>query len=333
MRAIQLLIVIMFITTAQSQTIEGFVLDKNTNKALISANIYFNGTYIGTTTDTLGYFKLNKAGHVQHTLVVSLMGYYSESLIAYLTDRPVKIFLSPKTFDINEVVVIYNKAEAERTRKEGIKLFRKEFLGNSYNARKCKILNPLDISFIFGDNHMTFEAFAKKPIIISNEALGYSITYHLDSFMKTEESLFYQGYHFFTEDSTKTKRQSAKVQRRRRATYLGSRMHFFRSLYEENTDQEGFLIRDSINNILPYQSIISETKEQVRYLIVKGETNYIFYPNKNNVLNYKVSYLTIKTDSVLFSREGYFDPTNIEWWGVAAKERVGDLLPFEYIAN
>ncbi|MEA1876477.1 MAG: carboxypeptidase-like regulatory domain-containing protein [Bacteroidota bacterium] len=333
MKVFQLLIVLMFITTAQSQTIEGIVLDKNTHEALISANVYFNGTYNGTTTDTLGYFKLNNADHSQNTLVVSLMGYYSESLINYPTDRPVKVFLSPKTFDINEVVVIYNKAEAERARKEGIKLFKKEFLGNTYNARKCKILNLKDIKFVFSEDQKTFEAFAKKPILIYNAALGYSITYHLDSFMKTETSLFYQGNHFFTEDSVITKRQSKKIQRRRRTTYLGSRMHFLRSLYAENTDQEGFIIRDSINNTLPYDSIISGIEGQVRYLITNGETSYIFYPNMKNLLNYKISFITIKTDSVLFSQEGYFDPTNIEWWGMAAKERVGDLLPFEYIVE
>lgn len=333
MKVIQLLIVLMFITTAQSQTIEGIVLDKNTNKALISANVYFNGTYNGTTTDNLGYFKLDNADHTQHTLVVSLMGYYSESLINYPPDRPVKVFLSPKTFDINEVVVVYNKAQAEWARKEGIKLFKKEFLGNTYNARKCTILNLQDIKFVFSEDQNTFEAYANEPIMIYNAALGYSITYHLDSFMKTETSLFYQGNHFFTEDSIKTKRQSKKIQRRRRTTYQGSRMHFFRSLYAENTNQEGFIIRDSINNTLPYDSIISGIEGQARYLTVNGKTSYIFYPNMKNLLNYEVSFLTITADSILFSQKGYFDPTNIEWWGMTAKERVGDLLPFEYIVE
>ncbi len=330
MKIFHLLLALMVFTAAHSQTIEGVVLDKDTKEPLINANVYFNGTFKGTTTDTLGHFTLNSADHPNHALVVSTLGYYSESLFEYNSDEFITILLDPKTLEIDKVLVIFNKTEAEKLRKKGLKRFKKEFLGNTYNARKCEILNLQDVKIKFSEDQKSFEAYANKPILIYNAALGYSITYHLGYFGKGADDLSYQGTYFYVEDTTKRKRQTRKMIQRREQTYRGSRMHFFRSLYENNTDEEGFIIHDSLFNIVPSQNIISEIENQSRFLTYKGELSYLFFPNHNNKAYFTASNLYIEADSVLFTKDGYFDPKKIIWSGKAAKRRVGDLLPFEY---
>ena len=96
----------------------------------------------------------------------------------------------------------------EKDRKANLKLFKKEFLGSTTNSRNCEILNEDDISFNYGSDRDTLKAYALKPILIFNRALGYKITYYLDIFEYTRKSngLSFTGSIIFTEDlATKTK--------------------------------------------------------------------------------------------------------------------------------
>jgi hypothetical protein len=36
-------------------------------------------------------------------------------------------------------------------------------------------------------------------------------------------------------------------------------------------------------------------------------------------------------DSVYFEKDGYYDPTGVAFSGEMSKQRIGDLLPFEYV--
>ena len=146
----RLIILILFLFTSgqlYAQLITGIVKDKETDEEIINANVYFNGTFKGTMTDTSGYFSLDASDHEHLTLVVSSLGYYSESLNDYSSGEQLRIYLTPKVLQIDEVMVVFDKSKAERLRKKGIKLFTKEFLGNTYNARKTEILNIEDIKY------------------------------------------------------------------------------------------------------------------------------------------------------------------------------------------
>ena len=35
-------------------------------------------------------------------------------------------------------------------------------------------------------------------------------------------------------------------------------------------------------------------------------------------------------DSVCFDKQGYFDPLGISWTGEMARQRIADLLPYDY---
>jgi hypothetical protein len=40
--------------------------------------------------------------------------------------------------------------------------------------------------------------------------------------------------------------------------------------------------------------------------------------------------INIKTESVYFEKDGYYDPLGMDFSGEMSKQRIVDLLPFEY---
>src|SRR5664280_2404130 len=100
-------------------------------------------------------------------------------------------------------VVIASKSLARR-RKANMNLIKNIFLGTTENARKCKISNENDITFNYNSCRDTLKAFASKPILINNKALGYKISYYLDKFEYYKElnSFSLIGNIVFNEDLT-----------------------------------------------------------------------------------------------------------------------------------
>ncbi|HUX56198.1 MAG TPA: carboxypeptidase-like regulatory domain-containing protein [Bacteroidales bacterium] len=47
-------------------------------------------------------------------------------------------------------------------------------------------------------------------------------------------------------------------------------------------------------------------------------------------LTMPTSRIVVKEEYVLFDKRGFFDPLGILWEGEMAKQRIADLLPFEY---
>jgi len=90
---------------SHGQIIKGRVLDQSTQKAIIAANIYFNGTAIGTMSDTAGYFELNISKHKGIPLTISSIGYNSVTLANPEKDNLLTILLTPKSYNLSEIKV------------------------------------------------------------------------------------------------------------------------------------------------------------------------------------------------------------------------------------
>jgi hypothetical protein len=170
-----------------------------------------------------------------------------------------------------------------------------------------------------------------KPILIRNKALGYNIIYYLDKFeiaWMTNYVLMIGNY-IFLEDSTSKPDERKRFERRRESAFLGSRMHFFRALWENNLDSAGFTVKDSANVKLSYDDLVSQPDNltdanQLKCLKYHGNL-YIAYQAK-----LPQSRIHILKDYVFFDKNGFFDPLGIVWQGEMSKQRTGDLLPFEY---
>lgn len=330
---ILLIVFIDFHIVAYNQVVSGTVFDSKTDSTICFATIYFNGTYIGTSSDINGNFKLDISKNASMALTISSIGYYSVTLTDFLTDKPLRVYLEPKVFEINEVFV--SAKSLERKRKVNLRLFKNEFLGKTANAKSCEIINENDISFNYDSDRDTLKAFALKPLFIYNKALGYKITYYLDKFeyYRKSKSFSWTGNIIFNEDLSTDEISKKLYEEKRNITYSGSRMHFLRALWANDLKLSGFEVKNSDNINLNYDTIVinefSNLKDEPnRYnkFIISPFNLYIFY-------NKEISNIIFRNPKIYFDETGYCDSSGITWLGDMVKKRVGDTLPLNYKPN
>jgi hypothetical protein len=304
--------------TAYNQVIKGTILDKNTKEKIVFAAVYFNGTFVGTPTDKNGNFSLDITGNTNKPLTISALGYFSVTLTDFSIGKPLVIYLTPKVFELKEVVI------NAKAREKNLRMFKENFLGTSENALRCEIVNEKDITITLEND--TLRAYASKPILITNRGLGYKETYYLDAFwFHTKRNAFFiKGNMVFNEDLSNDKSKQEYFKINREFTYLGSRMHFFRALWENDLATEGFSLKNIGEGEIQYSNIIVQPDSVKKYLKFRGMLGV--YNNQRLT----TSWITFIQELVFFDRRGYFDPFAVSWDGAMAKQRVADMLPYEY---
>lgn len=187
-------------------------------------------------------------------------------------------------------------------------------------------MNENDITFNNGSSGDTLKAFASKPIVIYNNGLGYKIFYYLDKFeyCRKSESFLYKGSAIFNKYITSEIAQKKFFEKRRKNAYLGSRSHFFSSLWANDLKSNGFIVRNSKDEILNYEDIVIVRDGFKKYLSYKGNL-YIYYLSKS-----PNSYIELLKDQVFFDSTGYFDGSGVKIIGQMSIQRIGDLLPYGY---
>ncbi len=311
------------------QVIYGTVFDDSTRKQIPYANVFFNGSSVGTITDKFGNFKLMLPENQKLPIAISYLGYESVLVSNYQLGNPLQIFLSPKVYILNDVYV-YSKltAKERKYRQQKLEIFKEQFLGTSIYARNCKILNENDIILKYYDFSDLLTAFSPKPLIIENKALGYQIIYYLDIFECSPKlsTVTYVGYYLFKEDQTLKGLKRSIVEKKRHLAYTGSRMEFFRSLWNNRVDSAGFTVKNSDNKKLSYENLVVQTDSNIKYWKYKGVAKIYHYSKSIETT------IQVEKDSVYFDKLGYYDPLGINWWrrGEMTNQRMGDQLPFNY---
>jgi len=319
-----LILLINFHIAAYNQVIRGTVLDKETKSPIGFAYLYFNGTFTATQSDQNGDFELDVSKNASKPLIISAIGYYSSTLTGYTNEKPIIIYLIPKVYELNEITV--NAKSLAKRRKDNLITFKNIFLGTTNNARDCKILNETDITFNYDSDKDTLKAFALKPILIDNKALGYRITYYLDKFeyVRRGRYFLFQGNITFNEDLNTDVAQKEVFETRRKYAYLGSRMHFFRSLWLDDLRSAGFAVKNSSRENLNYKDLVFQDAGKGKFLKYSESLGICFNSKE------PISKLELTKDKVFFSNDGYFDSLGIIWEGYMSSLRIGDWLPFEY---
>lgn len=320
-------------TGTDCQIVVGTVYDGETRAPIPYATVYISGSFVATYSDKDGQFNLDISSHTLMPLNISALGYYSFTLEEVPLRKKLIIYLQPRIFELNEVLITARSKENQRDK--NMKLFRSVFIGESHNSNMCDILNEDDLRFQFSSDGDTMLVFSYKPVIINNRALGYTVNYFIDDFKYCmPENLFYiEGHILFNEDLSNNESQKKMFEKRRIRAYMGSRMHFIRALYENSLEEEGFKITDSLV-IQTYEEIMglkdtTEYEDPPKYIIArkdlpeKFEVN--FYPKGMR------STITMKKRVASFNKNGFFDGSALFWEGDLAKQRIGDWLPYEYI--
>ena len=325
---ISLFLFVNFYIVAYNQVIKGTIFDMETKSSIPFATVYFNGTFVGTTSDQDGNFELDITKYASRPITISAVGYYSYTLSDYSDSEPQIIYLTPKVYEIKEVSVSVKSLARER--KANLKLFKNEFLGTTSNAWKCEIVNEEDITFNYGSDDDTLKTFASKPILINNNALGYNITYHLDKFeyYKKSNIIFFTGNIIFNKDLTTEETDKQFYESRRKNAFLGSRMHFFRALWQDDLKSTGFTIKDSADKKLNSKDIVIQEDSCKKFLKYSENLDiYYHFPDRYEDFSSEIIFLK---DQVLFEQDGFFDPSGIRWQGQMAEKRIADWLPYEY---
>jgi hypothetical protein len=195
-RSVLIIPMILLSTFLSGQVITGAVLNQETREPIDYASVFFNGTFVGTTTDEEGRFELDISNYRSRPLSIRAVGYFTETIPRLFPGKTFQILLKPRFYNIEEVSV--TTRSLVRKRRACMRIFKKEFIGLTSNAHKCYILNEEDITFNYHTDDDTLRAFASKPILLQNLSLGYDITYYLDRFeyIRSGNIVFFYREHY-----------------------------------------------------------------------------------------------------------------------------------------
>ncbi|KAA5538071.1 carboxypeptidase-like regulatory domain-containing protein [Paenimyroides baculatum] len=362
MRHFYILIFCFLSVFTNAQTIKGVVVSAENGKPVEAASVFLDNTTISTETDAKGNFQINILANNKNQLVVSAFGYEY-----FLVSNPdattdLKIRLKPEETILDELVIDKNVF----TRKQMLKAFKHFFIGNTKNAKRTKILNENDLVFYFDTKTNQLFAHSDKPIIISNENLGYTIKFHLESFQvqfnyqtldpKNYMNSNYFGYSLFNENGTPNRKTIAN----RAETFNNSSVAFFSDLITENLENSDYML--AVNglgvNVEEYFKVEPES-DGYKLCIIKMPTRK--RPDSSGVvikggnLNSKLKKDTteIEVPFVVFNRETkeqsqlYFqqkcvlvqkgghllNPNDVYFSGFFADLKTADMLPVDFIAE
>jgi hypothetical protein len=216
------------LTVRSQNELTGQVVDSLTRQPVPFANVFFANTSIGAATDEKGEFVLRNFHSGKYDLIVSFVGYKTfERSLSFSDDTQVlKVSLSPEAIKLDEIVVNPNFSQ----KASDIRGFKKYFLGENNNVSACKIINEKDLVAYTEDNVLI--AFARAPLEIRNEALGYKLIYDLENFEVNFNSFTqnYSGIPRFEELMPKKIAQKRSWQDERTRAYEGSFVHLIHNL-------------------------------------------------------------------------------------------------------
>lgn len=315
-----------------SQTLTGRVLDKLTQQPIETVSVYFDNTTIGTTTNDKGEFSINYTDAVQSTLVISYLGYNKVLISDFRSKNNVVVELVEADNALDEVYLEYDDG---LTRRQKLRLFRKEFLGTSKFGKSCKILNENDLILKYDKHKKDLYASCKVPLKVLNKSLQYEISYDLIDFevnfkyanLKTREftvnSVVYFGTSFYKELEDFKKNKSIK---NRKHAYSGSVQHFMRSLYNKNLKDEGYLIFYDGFVVNEWSYFTVEAVENTDFKKVSLKENVSILYDKDFQ-----SELQLEIDEFFIDTYGNYAPIiGVYFSGVMGNQRVGDTLPLDY---
>ncbi len=353
-----LLLSLISFSQAGSYSISGKVLEAAGQSPMQAASVFAQNTMIGTATDADGNFTL-RLPDGGYDLVITFTGYETVSRRiskADADDKNIVIVIKKKENSMEDVVIKASNEVKDGWDKYG-QFFIENFIGKTNNSKHCTITNKEVLKFYFYKKRNRLKVMASEPVVMENTALGYRIKYTLDSFTHEygTDAGIYTGYPLFEEMPAIDSTQKATWQANRVKAYNGSILHFMRSVYEQSLKEEGFEIQFVAKNkdletalkvtnfygALNYE--MNDSTQMVEVLpnqpdiaiLYSGEEpdpGYVAL-NEDTPQKYQLSVITITAnESIAIEQNGYyFDQNDITITGYWIWDKVGDMLPYDYM--
>jgi hypothetical protein len=334
----------------------GKVADKN-SKPVANASVFLSNGTIGCQTDTAGRFRLENVKPGKYDLVVSMVGYETYHLRINAAGEDISlpgITLESKTINLNEVVI---KLHNDRFHQNNLYSFTRDFLGTTYLAEHCKIVNPEVIDFDYDNASSALYASTNGNfLIIDNNALGYRILYLLDDFVSNSSGVKYSGSVLF-EPMHGSPSQERRWAKRREQVYASSEMHFMRALLERKVENDGFRVlaylqpADTVSRQkilshipMPCTALLHATDQDGLYafgtkykaLYVEYNPNHRFHENDRfsklkEPANFEASVISFTSPYLYFDQNGWVsNPNDVSLLGAWENYRVAGMLPADY---
>lgn len=262
--------------------ITGRVVSATDGKPLGFATVFINNTSKGGTTTEGGSFIIGGVVPGRYELIASYVGYETVSnfLDVNTEDVDIKIALQPKA-----TVLKAFEVRRDPKREANIKKFKETFIGKTEFAKTCVITNDEILDIGYDNGEQALKASTEDYLVIVNAALGYKIRFLLKQYVNSDRdhTISYYGYAFYENMTTKRKAQQRQWAANREEVFHGSSLHFFRSLINGNTAEEGFVVNEVVRR--PRQ------RGYVRDTIVKNGKimmNRDAYSDDSNYVNYRM---------------------------------------------
>ena len=337
--------------------ITGRVVDASNGEGLPNVNVFLAGTTLGAASGADGAYAIRNVPPGVYELVVSMVVYerHVRTVRAYDgKDQQIDVRLKPAAIEIGTVeVTAKNPVEW----KENFERFRKEFFGETINAKECTILNPEVLDFRV--NGGVFEVAFHVPILIENRALGYEIEFYIEEFRMEKLTIQYRARTKFQELTPRNERERESWNENRRRAYRGSRKHFLTALARGTVREEGFDIRIVPNLFLwsrdyrfakpveEPQTLLQSTEYGFQKKLLFPDYLEVIYrfesaePGFRQALNTtgslaerQISWVQMNRVTVLFDTGGnLIEPFSLKSLGYWAFERVAETLPLDYVSD
>lgn len=255
--------------------ISGTVTDKSGNP-IAFADVFISGTTIGTATNKYGNFVI-KPPFFPCTLIADHVSFNPFVKNLKGDENEISIKLNDANIELSEIEI-----KGTSNRKKNLTFFYSRFIRNKKN--KVEILNDSVLRFKVSNNE--FLAYTHEPLIIINKILGYKIKIRIQGFkvyralspggrrlplndLMGMEYAQLSGYFFYEPLETDSEKELENYKNNRLRYYFGSDRHFFKSLFDNTLDKNGFEIKPFANQ--DPSTVISEVKN---YSSGLGGKNY-----------------------------------------------------------
>ncbi len=347
------------ISFAQQNTkyfwVKGKVVQADNKQPLLGASVYAENTTLGTTTDQDGNFALQlyEGGY---GLVVSFAGFNTQSIRISQSDNKELYFeMSPKEKIMQDVAIVSNGEVKNGWEKYGT-FFLNEFIGTTPNRDSCTIKNPETLKFFFSKRKNRLKVFAMEPLLIESRALGFILKYDMDSLVHEYNSglTLYSGYPSFEYMVPVDETEKQRWETSRKKAYLGSVLHFMKSLYRKELEKNKFEVKflvnindaDSALKLANYYEALKYEKDDstglvtirpnqprvgVLYNASKPEAKYL-QQNADAPTEFQFSTLLFQAgEKIHIEQNGFYfeqqDITINEYWEWC---KMAEMLPYDY---
>lgn len=327
-----LLFLLLAITTTHIKAqamLEGQVLSSIDSSSIYGASVYFDGTSIGVSTDEAGRFQIPLKEGTTSALVISSIGFETRMILDYKSyvGRSVIIYMLESRDRLDEV----HLETDPWSRKKKLDIFRREFLGRSRAALKCRIRNEDALVLRYIPSKEILVATANEPLIVFNKHLGYEVTYNLTDFkvqfstgtsgLQLVHMVYYEGFSFFRNVKEPPRKKHLK---NREMAFSGSFVHFLRSLATLSLEENNFSIYHGKFQVPPYEYFNLEQDNGLVQVKLLAEKLSILHNNFNQ------SSLEATGIFYIDPNGNHTPPQNVLFGGYMGEGRIAVMLPLDY---